>query len=100
MLSTHEMTTGHGFPSGKQADEGADRDPPYQFKLALALNRPMCYRRGQPGAAIRGIVVESVGRRPIPRLTLAAPQEYHGSPVGRRMGADFLAEQIQGDENV
>ena len=37
--SEREMTVGDSFPSRNQPDEGADRNLPYQFRLALARSR-------------------------------------------------------------
>ena len=67
--SERKMTIGHGFPSGNQPDEGADRDLPYQFRLAIARSRQLCHGRGQPGGAIWGIPAKRFFKPYIKQLT-------------------------------
>ncbi len=56
--SQREIVLGSGFRSPNQPDQGADRDLPYQFRLARARSRQLCYGRRQPGRAIWGISAE------------------------------------------
>ncbi len=50
--SAREMTIGAGFPIAKVSRYRADRDLPRRVTVGLAIGRPLCYRRGQPGGTI------------------------------------------------